>query len=75
MQTMKENFKAVSEGDAGLPSEPSELEKSSFLIFLLSVSQPTEVLAALQRTAKGAKMSSCGGTRGASCEGGRVTVH
>lgn len=31
MQTMKENFKAVSKGDAGFPSGASKLERSLFL--------------------------------------------
>lgn len=37
MQTIKENFKAVSEGSAGLPSGAGKLERSLFLIFLLVV--------------------------------------
>lgn len=75
MQTIKENFKAVSEGEAGLPLGASKLEKSLFLIFLLSVSLFTEVLAALQGTAEEAEISSCQGTQGIGCERGRVTVH
>lgn len=75
MQTIKENFKAVSEGNAGLPLGPRKLERSLLLIFLLSVPLFTEVLAALQRTAKGAKISSCWDTQGTGWAGGRVTVH
>lgn len=38
MQTMEENFKVVSVGNAGFPSGANKLEMSLFLIFLLSVS-------------------------------------
>lgn len=75
MQTVKENFKALSEGDAGSPSAASKLVRSLFLIFLLLVSRSTEVLAALQRAAKGAKISSCRGIWGTGCEEGRVVIH
>lgn len=75
MQTIKENFKAVSEGGAGLPSGASKLERSLFLIFLLVVSWSTEVLAALQTAAAGAKISSCRGSRRTDSEGGRGTIH
>lgn len=75
MQTIKENFKAVSEGSAGLPSGASKLERSLFLIFLLVVSWSTEVLAALQRAAVGAKISSCHSSWRTDSEGGRGTIH
>ena len=75
MQTIKENFKAVSEGGAGLPSGASKLERSLFLIFLLVVSWSTEVLAALQTAAAGAQISSCRGSRRTDSEGGRGTIH
>lgn len=38
MQTMKENFKAVNEGDSGLLQGLMALERSLFLILRLSVS-------------------------------------
>lgn len=75
MQTVKENFKALSEGDAGSPSGASKLVRSLFLILLLLVSRSTEVLAALQRAAKGAKISSCPGIWGTGCEEGRIMIH
>lgn len=57
MQTMKENFKAVNEGDSGLLQGLIVLEKSLFLIFRLSVLWTMEGLTSPQWLAQGSTLS------------------